>query len=274
MGVHKLDIEFEDDEEIKAREEAERKKSEVVSNIDLEFGEDDSTSSEKAKVSNPSIDEDAAKKAVKAARAKKQAAAEAQQAQARPQSKPEPQAEQQPQSREVESSPSEAKPQQTSPAPAPELSAQPALQNSGAAPPGNIQYQQIPTQQVFIGPDYKLGDELKKVAASNQVLAVEIEARVKVEVTQKISEMIAKNHADKKLLEHKVGKILSQINAKAPALKNELMMIKKLLKEHCALGDEEEAGKGSAQPAQAKPSDAEARARAQRQAQLNKKKAA
>lgn len=274
MGVHKLDIEFEDDEEIKAREEAERKKSEVVSDVDLEFGTDDSEPSGKAEVSNPSIDEDAARKAVKAARAKKQAAVEAQKAQTQTQSRPEPKPESQTSSREVESSISEAKPQQTSPAPAPELSAQPMPQSSGAAPPGNIQYQQIPTQQVFIGPDYKLGDELKKVAASNQILAVEIEARVKVEVTQKISEMIAKNHAEKKLLEHKVGKILSQMNAKAPALKNELMMIKKLLKEHCALGDEEEVAQESAQPSQSRSSDAEARARAQRQAQLKNKKAA
>jgi len=197
LAVNKLNIEFEDDEEIRAREEAKRKKSEALGDVDLAFGEDDDSASASAK-----------RKALSRQREG-----------ARPSSSGQPQ---QPQG------------QQRRPE---------APQQSRSAPPQSSQqgdFQQLPTRQVYIGPEYKLGDELKKIAASNQVLAIEIEARVKVEVTQQLSTMIAEHHAKNKLLEHKINKLLTSIHQKAPATKGELMAIKKLLKEQASLTSEVE----------------------------------
>lgn len=217
MGVNKLDIEFEDEEELEARKEAERKKQEEVEDIDLEFGAHEEHGGGAAASSGEGASLDEIKKARKAAREKARAPVGA------------------------------APVQQAAPAQqAPVQQAAPVQQVAAAQP----QYQQIPQQQVFIGPDYKLGDELKKFAASNQIFAIELEARVKVEVTQKLTEITAKHHAETKLLEHKINKILTQMNQKAPALKNELMMIKKLLKEHATLGDEEAEEKPQARPQQ------------------------
>lgn len=193
--MNKLDIEFEDDEEIKAREEAERKKNQVVEEVDIDFGVDDSAPASSGE----------SKPAPKA----EKAAPREQQQKVKPVEKAQ---------RSEEQTPA---PRQQSPQPA---QAQ--------------QYQQIPQAQVMIGPDYKLGDELKKFAASNQIFAIELEARVKVEVTKEMTKTVADFHAQNKLLEHKINKLLMQMNQKAPAIKNELMMIKKLLKEHCSLDEE------------------------------------
>jgi hypothetical protein len=130
------------------------------------------------------------------------------------------------------------KTQASSPAPRPQAAQQSAPAQQQAAAPA--QFQNLPQQQVFVGPDYKLGDELKKVAASNQVLAIEIEARVKIEVTKELTKIIAENHAKNKLIEHKINKILTGINQKVPALKNELMTIKKLLSDHATFGEGDE----------------------------------
>lgn len=196
MAVNKLNIEFEDDDEIKAREEAERRRKEAVEDVDLEFGvESDNKSSGKTGVHDVTKAREAAKR-----RAAQQEG--------------------------------EGK------SPQPQSHTQPAAQSQSNH--GQLQFNNLPQQQVFIGPDYKLGDELKKVAASNQILAVEIEARVKVEVTQEMAKVTAEYHAEAKLLEHKINKILSQINQKVPALKNELMTIKKMLAQHASLDDEVE----------------------------------
>ncbi len=195
--MNKLDIEFEDDEEIKAREEAERKKNQVVEEVDIDFGVDDSAPASSGE-SKPTP------KAEKAAPSEQQQKVKPIEKAQRPQ--------------EHTSTPQQQKPE---PAQVP-----------------TQQYQQIPQAQVMIGPDYKLGDELKKFAASNQIFAIELEARVKVEVTKEMTKTVADFHAQNKLLEHKINKLLMQMNQKAPAIKNELMMIKKLLKEHCSLDEE------------------------------------
>ncbi len=185
MGVNKLDIEFEDDEEIQAREEAERKKREVVDNVDIQFGDVDGEGTPPKGTAQP-----------KAAPTQQKASASAHQKASAP-------------ARGIQS----ASPQQSAPASAP---------------------------SVNVGADYKLGDELKKVSKTNQVLAIEIEARVKVEVAQKMTKTIADFHAQNKLLEHKINKLLTQMHKKAPPLKAELMQIKKLLKEHASLDEDTE----------------------------------
>ena len=184
MGVNKLDIEFEDEDEIKAREEAESKRSSIPEDVELSFDvhEEEESDSSPSRTQGPS-------------------------------------------SPKVKSS-------QNSPKVTEQSSN--IQQESFSAPQG---FQQLPQRQVFVGPDYKLGDELKKVAASNQILAIEIEARVKVEVTQQLTRLIAEHHAKNKLIEHKINKILAGIGQKVPALKNEIIMVRKLLEEHATLGD-------------------------------------
>ena len=216
MAVNKLNIEFEDDEEIRAREEAQRKKSEALGDVDLNFG-----------------DEDEAAPA----------------AQAQPKQRP----------AATSSAPKSVKPSKAAAPVQQERAAAPA-QAAPVQASGNqqVDFQQLPTRQVYVGPEYKLGDELKKIAASNQILAIEIEARVKVEVTQQISELVAEHHAKNKLLEHKINKLLTSIHQKAPAAKAELMSIKKLLKEQATLGEGSEAESEQKPAAAKKPAPAKA----------------
>jgi hypothetical protein len=179
MAINKLDLEFEDDDEIKAREEAERRKHEVE-DVDLEFGTEGPTPVKKPARRPPPREG------------------------APPRRGGTPPRRQQADEGEAQSS-------------APRRSAAPA---SGGGGP------------VYIGDEYRLGDELKKVSVDNEVLAIEIEARVKIEVAQKITEIVANNTANAKLLEHKINRILTQMNQKFPTAKKELMMIKKQLAEH------------------------------------------
>jgi predicted RNA-binding protein YlxR (DUF448 family) len=221
LAVNKLNIEFEDDEEIRAREEAQRKKSEALGDVDLNFGDEDEAAS--ANEARPK----ARQKAAAPGAAAKSAAA-----------------------------PNRQAPVEQARAAAPQR-ARPQVQESGNQ---QVDFQQLPTRQVYVGPEYKLGDELKKIAASNQILAIEIEARVKVEVTQQITELIAEHHAKNKLLEHKINKLLTSIHQKAPAAKAELMSIKKLLKEQASLGEEPEV-EAEAKPAAPKKANPAAAAK-------------
>lgn len=234
MGVNKLDIEFEDDEEIQAREEAERKKREVVSDVDLEFGvEGEDSSSQgtpKAKAPSEEVKKEAPKESPKE-EPKKEAPAKSEETSA-PKPKPKP-----------------VEPQESTPSHAEVKDINEARTQAPQAAP------QASSQPVSVGADYKLGDELKKVSTTNQVLAIEIEARVKVEVAQQMTKTIADFHAQNKMLEYKINKLLTQMHKKAPALKAELMQIKKYLKEHASLDEdsEEESSNESGQQASKKP---------------------
>tara|TARA_R110002072_G_scaffold64203_1_gene159124 strand:+ start:100907 stop:101620 length:714 start_codon:yes stop_codon:yes gene_type:complete len=220
LGVNKLDIEFEDDDEIKAREEAERRKKEVVNDVDIEFGDaPEGASPESSPASEP-----AKKSEVKAAPTQKSAPAASQ-----PKANPQPKQEQQ-QPQQQARPQQQQQPQQVQTSQSPE-------QNSGVL---NLHQGEIQSQQISVGPDYKLGDELKKAMGSNQILAIEMEARIQVEATKMITDVIAKNAADAKLLEHKINKLVSAVAAKAPAMKKELLQIKRLVTEHARIGEEEE----------------------------------
>ncbi|MCP4911747.1 MAG: hypothetical protein GY909_01410 [Oligoflexia bacterium] len=230
MGVNKLDIEFEDDDEIKAREEAERKKNELVEDVEIDFGASPE-SQESSESSEPKAQE---KPKVKV--------------------KPEAKAAEPTPTQSAQPTPAPAQPSQ-SPAPQPSVS-QPTPQPV-AAQAQPTQVEQVSPGQIMVGPDYKLGDELKKAMMTNQILAIEMEARVQVEATKMSTDIIAKHAADAKLLEHKVNKLISAVAAKAPALKKELLQIKKLVGEHARIGEEEESPVASATKSQsgsAKPS--------------------
>lgn len=246
MGVSNLDIEFEDDEEAKAREEAERKKYEVVEDVDLEFdinGEAGGTSGrgpiprkESSQASFGSKEKmGAAKKAILAAKKKTK------------------DRDQKAQSEDIRTSSKKGNLSQVKGPKENTTQARERLSEGPERPESsegvfnihegeihnNVQYADIPHQKVYIGEEYRLGDELKRVAASNKVLAIEIEARIEIETTKRLTETIARQASEAKELEYKVNKVVSQIHKKAPGLKNELMMIKKILAEYSRVGREE-----------------------------------
>ncbi|MFT6069948.1 MAG: hypothetical protein ACJAT2_000962 [Bacteriovoracaceae bacterium] len=196
MGAHKLDIEFEDDDELKAREAetAKKKAAEDKHAADmgeLEFDVDDGDDEE---VAAP-----AAEPVQKAAAPQQQ---QAPQKQAAPQAKPQAQ----PQAQQAQ---------------------QPTNVSTGAymhASPGAA--------------NYNLGDELRGAIGGNRILEIELQAKVEIAVTHRLTTIIAENAQENKVLENKVNKILAQVAAKVPALKKELTMIKRLLAEHAAVDKE------------------------------------
>ncbi len=201
MGAHKLDIEFEDDDEVKAREveSAKKKAAEDKHAADmgeLEFDVDDGDDDE---VAAPT----AAPAAAPAGAPAQKPAAQQQQQQAAPAQQARPQAQ------------------------APQGGGQPANVSTSPymhASPGAA--------------NYNLGDELRGAIGGNRILEIELQAKVEIAVTHRLTTIIAENAQENKVLENKVNKILAQVAAKVPALKKELTMIKRLLAEHAAVDKE------------------------------------
>ncbi len=188
MGAHKLDIEFEDDDDLKEKEEAKKKAAETAKHneamTDLEFDVNDDVPDSQAEAAP-----------APAQKAAPQAAAKAQ-----------PQAAAQP-------------------------AARPAAQQAQSAPVQTGAYMHASPGAA----NYNLGDELRNVIGGNRILEIELQAKVEIAVTHRLTNIIAENAQDNKMLETKVNRILSQVAAKAPALKKELAMIKKLLADHAAV---------------------------------------
>ncbi|WP_408096374.1 hypothetical protein ACJVC5_15150 [Peredibacter sp. HCB2-198] len=67
------------------------------------------------------------------------------------------------------------------------------------------------------------------VQLREQVRKVEFEAEVKVAVAEFKADILGEMLGDMKLLEHQIGQLLARINAKHPDVKQEALMIKKLL---------------------------------------------
>ena len=72
------------------------------------------------------------------------------------------------------------------------------------------------------------------VQLREQVRKVEFEAEVKVAVAEFKAEILGEMLGDMKLLEHQIGQLLARINAKHPDVKQEALMIKKLLADFTA----------------------------------------
>tara|TARA_Y100000590_G_scaffold259270_2_gene291062 strand:+ start:78197 stop:78856 length:660 start_codon:yes stop_codon:yes gene_type:complete len=212
MGAHKLDIEFEDEEDLKAKEEAQRKAAEAAKHneamTDLEFdvADDDEPAPQAAPAAAPAP----AKKAAPEAAAKA--------------------------------------------APA----AQPAAPVQQAAPVQTGAYMHASPGAA----NYNLGDELRNVIGGNRILEIELQAKVEIAVTHRLTTIIAETAQENKMLETKVNRILSQVAAKAPALKKELAMIKKLLADHSAVDKtKNETEEGAAPVKKKRPEGAPAAAR-------------
>lgn len=72
------------------------------------------------------------------------------------------------------------------------------------------------------------------VELREQMRKMELESQVKVAVLEFKTEYLVEMLSDVKLLEHQVGQLLVRINAKHPDLKNEVLMIKKILADFTA----------------------------------------
>ena len=72
------------------------------------------------------------------------------------------------------------------------------------------------------------------VEMREQMRRVELEADVRVAVAEFKLELLSEMLSDMKLMEHQIGQLLIRINAKHPDIKNEALMIKKILADFTA----------------------------------------
>jgi len=223
MAVKDLNIEFEDEDDIKAAQAA-KKKSEVVQDVDLDFDV----------LTDPNVPEADAKKA--ADLVKKTAA---------PAAKPSAPA---PAAGKPAAAPVAAKPapqqapvQKSASAPA-MAEVTPIEQRRPAPVQEPVQQNYSPAPQV--GAHYQLGDELKKVMNGNQILAIELEARIQIEVAERLAIVKAEHAQEAKMLEYNVNKMLKQIMAKAPALKKEVIQIQKTVQDFALVDKSKKKGSG------------------------------
>ena len=72
------------------------------------------------------------------------------------------------------------------------------------------------------------------VEMREQMRKVEFEAEVKVQVAEFKLELLSEMLSDMKLVEHQIGQLLIRINAKHPDIKNEALIIKKILADFTA----------------------------------------
>lgn len=79
-----------------------------------------------------------------------------------------------------------------------------------------------------------LDNSAEVVELRQQVQKVEFEASVKVAIAEFKVELLSELNSDVKLMDHQVGQLLSRINAKHPDLKQEVLMIKKILADFTA----------------------------------------
>lgn len=222
MAVKDLNIEFEDEDDIKAAQA--KKKSEVVQDVDLDFDV----------LTDPNVPEGDVKKAadqaLKAATENKaKAAAPAAAKPAAPVAKPAAQA-------------AAPAPKPAATAPAPAMAEVTPIEQRRAAPVQEPAPQNYSAPQV--GAHYQLGDELKKVMNGNQILAIELEARIQIEVAERLAMVKAEQAQENKMLEYNVNKVLKQIMAKAPALKKEVIQIQKTVQDFALVDKSKKKGSG------------------------------
>lgn len=198
MGVQKLDIEFEDEDETKAREEEERKKEEVPEEVDIAFEVTSETEVDEGE--GTSVQEPAPIK------------------QPKPSPKP---------------APAES-PDKAEPAPQAQEKADCQLESQSELSP----QPENESQSAAVAPRYQLGEEIRRAEKNNPVLTIEIEAKIRVAVAEKLTTVVAQYAQETKLLEERINRHLSRIAAAAPKTKSELIKIKKLLAEHAQIKKE------------------------------------
>ena len=99
------------------------------------------------------------------------------------------------------------------------------LPESGPVSTGATAIRMVPQAKT----DPRSEDELLE-----HVRKIEFDAEVKVRVADFKAEILGEVLSDMKLMEHQVGQLLARINAKHPDMKQEVLMIKKLLADFTA----------------------------------------
>ncbi len=104
---------------------------------------------------------------------------------------------------------------------------------SGQSRPGALQPRAVGSSA--IKEDRAYDPELQPmVEMREQMRKVEFDAEVRVLVAEFKTEILSEVLGDMKLVEHHIGQLLSRINTKHPDMKNEVLMIKKILADFTA----------------------------------------
>lgn len=77
-------------------------------------------------------------------------------------------------------------------------------------------------------------ESMQVIELREQVRKTEFEAQVKVAIAEFKTDYLSEMLSDIKLLEHQIGQLLVRINSKHPDMKNEVLMIKKILADFSA----------------------------------------
>jgi hypothetical protein len=107
-----------------------------------------------------------------------------------------------------------------------------AAQARAGAPPGSAGPRTAGSSALRAEPgDF---DSQQVVELREQMRKLELDSQVKVAVAEFKTEYLTELLSDMKLVEHQVNQLLIRINAKHPDIKNEVLMIKKILADFTA----------------------------------------
>ena len=106
--------------------------------------------------------------------------------------------------------------------------AQPVKRPVAAAPAGNTQPRVAGTSALKDESHYDLESQ-QVVEMRAEMQRIQLEAEVKVQVAEFKTEYLTEMLSDMKLASHQIEQLLVRINAKHPDMKNEVLMIKKIL---------------------------------------------
>ena len=112
--------------------------------------------------------------------------------------------------------------------------ARPAVQPVAAAPRSVAQpARAVGSSALKEEPHYDLESE-EVIRLREHARKVEFDADVRVAVAEYKTELLSELLGDMKLMDHQVGQLLARINAKHPEMKQEVLMIKKILADFTA----------------------------------------
>ncbi len=121
----------------------------------------------------------------------------------------------------------------TGPAPVRNIQDARTAQPRPGAPPGGAAPRAVGSSALKSEQGYDLESQ-QVVELREQVRKIELESQVKVAVAEFKTEYLTELLSDLKLVDHQVNQLLIRINAKHPDMKNEVLMIKKLLADFTA----------------------------------------
>lgn len=212
MALDDLNLEFEDEEEVK------RKKNDAMQvDVDLEFHSPVGSPSDKSRAQNVpgKVEPKVQAVPVKPSAPGPQARATTAPAQSNVKNI------------------NEARPQQLGAIKRPSAVGSTA-QQSPAAPAQSVQQPRVSGSSALQTDEYASFESQELVETREQMKRVEFDAAVKVSVAEFKTEILSELNGDMKLLEHQINQLLVRINAKHPDMKNEVLMIKKLVTDFSA----------------------------------------